>query len=257
MMIFIIPIAALVTSFLTFFSGFGLGTILMPVFIIFFPIDTAIALTAIVHFLNNILKVSLLWKEANWKVVLKFGLPAFLMAFLGAKLLFILEKIEPLYIYQLSGKIMEISALKIVIAILLLLFLILETFPKFKDISFPEKILPFGGALSGFFGGLSGHQGALRSMFLLKAGLSKEGYIATGVIVATMVDVSRISVYWNNIMQSDYQSHLPIMALAVTFAFAGVFIGRKTMKKIKMQTVQRIVGVMLFAIAVLLAAGII
>ncbi|MCK5583479.1 MAG: TSUP family transporter, partial [Elusimicrobiales bacterium] len=73
-MILIIPIAALAASFLTFFSGFGLGTILMPVFILFFPIDTAIALTAIVHFLNNILKVSLLWKDATWKVVLKFGL---------------------------------------------------------------------------------------------------------------------------------------------------------------------------------------
>ncbi|MEA3307293.1 MAG: TSUP family transporter [Elusimicrobiota bacterium] len=207
--------------------------------------------------MNNILKVSLLWKEARWKVVLKFGLPAFLMAFFGAKLLFILEKIEPLYIYQISDKTMEISALKIVIAILLLLFLVLETFPKFKDISFSEKILPFGGALSGFFGGLSGHQGALRSMFLLKAGLNKEGYIATGVIVAAMVDVSRISVYWNNIIQSDYESHLLVMSLAVIFAFAGVFIGRKTLKKIKMQTVQNIVGVMLFLIAVLLSAGII
>ena len=257
MMIFIIPLAALVASFLTFFSGFGLGTILMPVFIIFFPIDTAIALTAIVHFLNNILKVSLLWKEAKWKVVLKFGLPAFFMAFVGAKLLFVLDKIEPLYIYQLAGKTMEISALKLVIAVLLLFFLVLETFPKFKDISFPEKILPFGGALSGFFGGLSGHQGALRSMFLLKAGLNKEGYIATGVVAAAMVDVSRISVYWNNIMQSDYESHLLVMSLAVVFAFAGVFIGRRTLKKIKMQTIQNIVGVMLFAIAVLLAAGII
>ncbi len=256
-MIFIIPLAALAASFLTFFSGFGLGTILMPVFIIFFPIDTAIALTAIVHFLNNILKVSLLWKEANWKVVLKFGLPAFFMAFVGAKLLFALEKIKPLYLYQISDNTMEISALKIVIAILLLLFLALETMPKFKDISFPEKILPIGGALSGFFGGLSGHQGALRSMFLLKAGLNKEGYIATGVVAAAMVDISRISVYWNNIIHSAYKSHLLVMSLAVIFAFAGVFIGRRTLKKIKMQTIQNIVGLMLFGIAILLGAGII
>ncbi len=67
---------ALLASALTLYSGFGLGTILMPVFAIFFPIDVSIALTAIVHFLNNILKLILLWKKANWDIVVKFGLPA-------------------------------------------------------------------------------------------------------------------------------------------------------------------------------------
>ena len=37
--IIIICLAALVTSLLTFFSGFGLGTILTPVFMIFFPVS--------------------------------------------------------------------------------------------------------------------------------------------------------------------------------------------------------------------------
>jgi acyl-CoA reductase-like NAD-dependent aldehyde dehydrogenase len=45
----------------------------------------------------------------------------------------------------------------------------------------PPGYLPVGGLLSGFFGGLSGHQGALRSVFLLRAGLTKESFIATGV----------------------------------------------------------------------------
>ena len=50
----IIAIVACGASLLTFFSGFGLGTILTPVFIFFFPLDVAIALTGIVHFLNNL-----------------------------------------------------------------------------------------------------------------------------------------------------------------------------------------------------------
>ena len=53
MEIVIISIVALFASLLTFFSGFGLGTILMPVFAIFFPVEIAIALTGIVHLLNN------------------------------------------------------------------------------------------------------------------------------------------------------------------------------------------------------------
>ena len=45
---------ALLASGLTFFSGFGLGTLLLPAFAPFFPVDRAIALTAAVHFLNGL-----------------------------------------------------------------------------------------------------------------------------------------------------------------------------------------------------------
>ena len=67
----IICFTAFVASGLTLFSGFGLGTILMPVFAIFFPLESAITLTAIVHFLNNIFKLSLLGKYADKNIVLK------------------------------------------------------------------------------------------------------------------------------------------------------------------------------------------
>ena len=56
MSVILICAVALAASCLTFFSGFGLGTILMPVFAIFFPLEIAIALTAVVHFLNNIFR---------------------------------------------------------------------------------------------------------------------------------------------------------------------------------------------------------
>ena len=80
----IICLAALIGSALTLFSGFGLGTILVPVFAIFFPIEIAIALTAIVHFLNNLFKLALLGKKANKNVVLRFGVPSIVAAFAGA-----------------------------------------------------------------------------------------------------------------------------------------------------------------------------
>ena len=78
----IICLAALIGSALTLFSGFGLGTILVPVFAIFFPIEIAIALTAVVHFLNNLFKLALLGKKANKNVVLRFGFPSVVAAFL-------------------------------------------------------------------------------------------------------------------------------------------------------------------------------
>lgn len=49
----VLSATALATSALTLFSGFGLGTILTPVFAIFFPIEVAIASTAVVHLSNE------------------------------------------------------------------------------------------------------------------------------------------------------------------------------------------------------------
>jgi uncharacterized membrane protein YfcA len=46
--IVVIVLASFVTAILTLFSGFGFGTISMPVFAFFFPIDMAIALTGVV-----------------------------------------------------------------------------------------------------------------------------------------------------------------------------------------------------------------
>ncbi|MBA4301376.1 Sulfite exporter TauE/SafE [Algoriphagus alkaliphilus] len=68
---------------LTFFSGFGLGTILTPVFVIFFPIDLAIALTGVVHFFNNIFKLFLVGRDADKSILIRFGIPAIFSSFLG------------------------------------------------------------------------------------------------------------------------------------------------------------------------------
>jgi len=56
---FSVAIAALFVSGLTLFSGFGLGTLLMPVFALIFPVEVAVLATAVVHGANNILKITL------------------------------------------------------------------------------------------------------------------------------------------------------------------------------------------------------
>jgi len=72
----LIGLAALLTSGLILFSGFGLGTILMLVFALFFPLPLAIAVTAVVHFANNLFKFGLMAQQEDWSVVAHFSLPA-------------------------------------------------------------------------------------------------------------------------------------------------------------------------------------
>ena len=104
---FVICLIALLGSGLTLFSGFGLGTILLPVFGLFFPIEIAVVLTALVHFMNNIFKLLLFGKKAHKEVVFKFGIPALVFAFLGAYLLKLLTEMQPLFQYTIAEKTFE------------------------------------------------------------------------------------------------------------------------------------------------------
>jgi uncharacterized membrane protein YfcA len=258
----IICTVALLVSGLTLFSGFGLGTLLMPAFALFFPIEVAVAATAIVHLANNIFKVALVGKKADFSVVLKFALPAAVAAMLGALLLNAMATAEPLAQYVLAGRTCSITTVKLVIAFLIMVFAILELIPGFEKLSFDPKYIPFGGMLSGFFGGLSGHQGALRTAFLIRVGLPKDVFIGSMVVSAVVVDVSRLIVYGSTFFFRDFsilaeKGGIGLVVAGSLAAFLGAFIGSRLLKKITMRAIQITVGVMLFVLSIALGAGLI
>jgi uncharacterized membrane protein YfcA len=253
----VISLTALLGSALTFFSGFGLGTVLLPVFALFFPVDIAIVLTAIVHFLNNIFKIFLIGNHVNKNALLLFGIPSFIAAIAGAYLLTSLSDFKPIFNYQLNDKEFHITVIKITIASLMILFAIMELRPSAFKIKNGKRQLITGGILSGFFGGLSGHQGALRSAFLLQLGLSKEAFVATGTAIAIIVDVARLSVYSLAFLFHSSQSNFGLIAVAVLFAFAGAYTGSKLLNKITVKFIQGLVAAMLIVFAILIGVGII
>lgn len=248
---------ALVASLLTFFSGFGLGTILTPVMVFFFPVEVAIALTGVVHFTNNLFKLYLVKENISRPVLTRFGIPAILASFAGALLLTTITGMPVLFTYSISGKSFEVLPVNLVIAILLIVFAVLDLIPKFKKLQFGNDKMIYGGLLSGFFGGLTGIQGALRSAFLIKAGLSKEAYIATGVAIACVIDVSRLSVYSTRFVEADLTGNLPLLIPAVLSAMTGALLGKKLLKKVTLDAVHYIVATMLIVIGILLGMGII
>ena len=253
----IICLFALLGSGLTLFSGFGLGTILVPVFALFFPIDIAITLTAIVHFLNNIFKLTLLGKNADKNVIIKFGIPSIIAAFIGAYLLTYVTKLEPIFSYTLFDKTFYIVPVKLTIAILLFVFALFDIVPKLTKLQFDTKYLSLGGLLSGFFGGLSGNQGALRTAFLIRANLNKETFIATGIVIACLVDISRLAIYSNKIIRFGEHLNYPLIISTTLSAFVGAYVGNKLLKKVTIKTIQFIVATMLIIFAIMLGFGII
>ena len=253
----IISLVAFLAAILTFFSGFGLGTILTPIMMIYFPVEIAVAFTGIVHFSNNIFKLFIVGNKANKEVLVKFGLPAIFAAFIGSYFLFNMNTEYIIYSYNLLGQIKSISLVKFIVSLLLIVFASFDLIPFFKKLEFGKKSLPIGGLLSGFFGGLSGNQGALRSSFLIKLSLDKETFIATTVVISTMVDFTRLGVYSSNLLQINLEDYLTLGVSSILAATLGAFIGNKLLKKITLDYIRILVATLVLLLAFGLLLGII
>lgn len=259
---FVVILVSILVSALTLFSGFGLGTLLLPAFAVFFPISVAVAATAVVHLANNLFKLALLWRHIAWNIAVRFAVPAAVSAAVGAYLLTRLDEMSPLVSYTLGSRICEVTVTKLVISLLITAFALLELTPKLgKRLSFRPEHLIIGAMLSGFFGGLSGHQGALRSAVLLRFGFPKHTFIATGVACAVTVDIARLITYGSafysaNLEQLTSAGGVQLVAAATLAAFLGAFIGARLIQKVTMHAIQKIVGVMLILLALGLATGV-
>ncbi len=253
----VVGLTALATSGLTFFTGFGLGTLLLPAFTLFFPPSVAITLTAIVHFFNGVFKIMLVGRHVHWRTVLRFGLPAMLAAFAGAKVMLWLTDLRPLTSYTLMGRELFISPVKVALALLMLVFASAEASKRVNQIRIAPEWMPLGGIISGFFGGLSGHQGAFRSPFLMRLGLEPPAFIATGSMIALFIDVTRLATYFSGDALEHARSSLPLVLTATLAAFTGAFIGNRYLHKVTLRSLQLAVAGLLAALALGLLAGII
>jgi len=241
-------------SWLTFFCGFGLGTILTPVFyFLFADLSLAIAGTAIVHFLNNVFKFLLMQKKVDWKIALPFGLASIPAAFFGAFLLIHYEDFS-ITEYTISDSIFELKLMNLIFGGLLIVFAVIELVPSFI-ISLNRKFLWVGGLISGFFGGLSGHQGALRTAFLTKYKLDKEVFIATGIVIALAVDIARSTEYFISMDYGVIKSNLHLIFASLLAAFAGAVTGKYFLKKIDLKILTVIIAIAMISFGFALAAG--
>lgn len=254
-LLFSLAIVSLGASLLTFYSGFGLGTLLLPTFLLIMPASSAIFLTAAIHFINNITKLILVGKLAHRELLIRFGVPSLIAAILGAYCLDFLQPEKPLFLYSIKRQVFAVSPLSFILGIIILFFGVWELLPHLRTFNIPKKLLPIGGFLSGFFGGLSGHQGALRSAFLIKTDISKEVFIGTSVVIACGVDLARIGVY---LKSSNFDLHLlntSLFWVAAVAATLGSVIGKKFLKVTPLNWIRSLTGGALMAFGVALALG--
>ncbi|MEZ6232797.1 MAG: sulfite exporter TauE/SafE family protein [Phycisphaerales bacterium] len=254
---------ALLAAGLTLISGFGLGTLLMPAFAVFFPPEVAIGATAVAHLANSLFKLALIGRWADRALILAFGLPAIAGAVLGAALLAGVATLPAIATYTLGPIDARITPVALAIGTLIIAFAFLESSERFAAITVPKRAMPWGGLLSGFFGGLSGHQGALRSIFLVKSGTDPKRFAGTSATIAAMVDIARLAIYaagaafFTKDLAPAAGVPWPLVAAACLAAFAGSALGAQLVRKVTMHHVRRTVAVLLAILGTAMIAGVI
>lgn len=220
-LVIIVSISVFFAAALTVPAGFGLSTMVTPLILLILPPHEAIAVVAIIHGIHNAVKYAVLKEFLDIEAVKKYGIWLVFGALIGA---------------SLQGFVPE-DPLLIVIGIFLITLPLLSLSEKWTGYRIPEANDRLGGFGSGFMGGLSGHQGALRAMFLKRRLTDKMSYAATASVLALCVDLSRIPVYlfFNG---GDIVQHIQITALLSFCAILGVKSGKRFLEKAKTKSIQ-------------------
>ena len=233
MEIFYIALLTLVAATIGAITGFGTSTLMIPVLAIFFPPVEAVFLVAIIHWFGNIWKVTLFRKGFNFRLVALFGLIGLVTSYLGA------------YMSLGANEHILLRFLGVFLAGYAL-FLIFQG--KFKVPAGNMAALS-GGALSGFFAGMFGIGGAIRSMFLSAFDLPKAVYIATAGAIGLLVDSTRIITYFTGGATLPKELWYGLL-LFIPISFVGAQIAKKIVDKIPQDKFRIVVAAFLLLVGV-------
>lgn len=231
MEIFYIALLTLVAATIGTITGFGTSTLMIPVLVIFFPPVEAIFLVAIIHWFGDIWKISLFRKGFSWRLLVLFGAVGLATSYLGA---FVSLGANEQILLRLLGAFLAGYAL----------FLIFQS--KFK-IPAGNLTAVSGGALSGFFAGMFGIGGAIRSMFLSAFDLPKAVYIATAGAIGLLVDSTRIITYFAGGTTLPRELWYGLI-LFIPVSFLGAQVAKKVVDRIPQNKFRIVIAGFLLAI---------
>ena len=217
-------VVAFLAAALTVPAGFGLSTMLTPMVLLIMGPHEAVAVAAVVHGAHNAGKFLALRDSVDFSAFRHYGIWLVVGAVIGA---------------ALQSKVPQGPLLALIGAFLILLPL-LTLSESWTGIRIPEANDRIGGFGSGFMGGLSGHQGALRAMFLTRRLPDKMAYAATASVLALCVDLSRIPVYLF-FRPEEIVEHFQITILLDVAALLGARAGKRWLESMKSEWIHNLV----------------
>jgi uncharacterized protein len=209
-------------------AGFGIGSLLTPVFVTQVTTQVAVAAVSIPHVIGTAARLWLLRGEIDRHLLVRFGLTSAGGGLTGALL-----------------QARTSSAGLTVVFGMLLLFVAASEFTGFsKRMRFRGAAAWIAGALSGLLGGLVGNQGGIRSAAMLGVDVPRQAFVGTATAVALIVDGARLPVY----LATTGRELLPLwpaILLATVGVLCGTLFGHRLLIRIPEERFRPTVAVLL------------
>jgi len=185
-------------------AGFGVGSLLTPVFVTQVPTQIAVAAVSIPHVIGTAARFWLLRGQVDRRLLVRFGLTSAAGGLTGALL------------QERAGS----AGLTMLFGSLLLFVAVTELTGLSRRMRFRGAAAWIAGALSGLLGGLVGNQGGIRSAAMLGVDVPRQAFVGTATAVALIVDGARLPVYL-----ATTGRELVDLWPAIVFATIGVVCG--------------------------------
>jgi len=220
-------------------SGFGIGSLLTPVLMLWMPTAHAVAVLAIPHAWATSIRWLRLRRDIDAPTFRQFGIASAVGGLAGA---------------ALQSRLTS-PTLTIVLAVLLAISGTSELVRQPLPIPKTPAWRLAGGLLSGLFGGLVGNQGGIRAAALLGFRLQPRQLVATATASALLVDAARVPIYVltsGSVIGARVDLWVPVL-VGVTI---GTFVGVPILGHMSTNVYRRLIGalLLLLALSLVLAA---
>jgi uncharacterized membrane protein YfcA len=229
----LLGLVAVVAGGIASLTGFGIGSLLTPVFSLRVPLKIAVAVVSIPHLIATALRFWMLRGHVERRVLLTFGLASAAGGLTGA-----------LLHTRLSS-----PMLSMVFGALLLFVAVMQFTGASDRMRFGGTVAILAGVLSGLLGGLVGNQGGIRSAGLLGFEMPKENFVATATAIGLMVDAARMPVYFATERREMSSLIVPLVITIVGVVF-GTIVGARALRRVPQRFFRPVVAVVLAVLGI-------
>jgi uncharacterized membrane protein YfcA len=209
-------------------AGFGIGSLLTPLFATQFGMTTAIAAVAVPHALATTVRCWRLRKDVDWGILKTFGVLSAAGALSGA-----------LLYTRFSNR-----ALTFVLGLLLVATAIAGLTNWMRRWHASRRGAGILGFTSGVFGGVAGNQGGLRAAALLAFPLAPIAFVATSTAAGLLVDAGRMPIYLWRAGATLLPFVLPI-AVACVGVLVGTILGERVLLGMSAERFRKVVSTLI------------
>lgn len=219
-------------------SGFGIGSLLTPLLAARYGMPLAVAAVSIPHAIATAVRCWRLRSHIDWSVMRSFGVLSAVGGLTGALLY---SRFDAVMLTRILGALLIATGIAAVT----------EWVKRIHAHGAGANLL---GLTSGFFGGIAGNQGGLRSGALMAFRLSPVALVATATATGLAVDAARLPVYLWTTGSKLVALGTPILTATIG-VLIGTFIGERLLMGLSARAFRLVVGTFIGLLGVWLLAS--